>query len=46
MKKIYLYPNFIDPLVSPKKSPNKLYDIIQVGRRNDILHQWAIKYSK
>jgi len=45
MKKIYLYPVFIDPLVYPKKSPNKLYDIIQVGRRNDILHQWAIKYS-
>ncbi len=45
MKKIYLYPVFIDPLVYPKKSPNKLYDIIQIGRRDDILHQWAIKYS-
>ena len=45
MKKIYLYPVFIDPLVYPKKSPNKSYDIIQVGRKNDILHQWAIKYS-
>ncbi len=45
MKKIYLYPVFIDPLMYPKKSPNKLYDVIQVGRRDDILHQWAIKYS-
>lgn len=45
MKKIYLYPVFIDPLVYPKKSPNKLYDVIQIGRRDEILHQWAIKYS-
>lgn len=45
VKKIYLYPVFINPLVYPKKSSKKLFDIIQVGRRDDILHQWAIKYA-
>lgn len=45
MEKVHLFPNFIDPIVYPNKSLNKLYDIIQVGRRNDILHRWAIKYS-
>jgi glycosyltransferase involved in cell wall biosynthesis len=45
MKRVFLFPVFIDPDIYPKDIPNKLYDIIQVGRRNDTLHQWALRYS-
>ena len=45
MKKVYLFPNFIVPNAYPKKMSDKLYDMIQVGRRNDTLHEWAKRYS-
>ena len=45
MKRVFLFPVFIDPDIYPKEIPNKLYDIIQIGRRNDTLHQWALRYS-
>jgi len=46
MKKVFLFPNFINPKVYPNESKEKLYDMIQIGRRNDILHQWAKEYSR
>ena len=46
MKKVFLFPNFINPKAYPVKSAKKIYDMIQVGRRNNILHKWAIKYSR
>ena len=46
MKKVFLFPNFINPKAYPTKSAKKIYDMIQVGRKNNILHKWAIKYSK
>jgi len=45
MERVFLFPVFVDPYIYPKESLNKLYDIIQVGRRNDTLHQWALRYS-
>jgi len=46
MKKVFLFPNFINPKVYPNESKEKLYEMIQIGRRNDILHQWAKEYSR
>ncbi len=46
MKKVFLFPNFINPKAYPAKSAKKIYDMIQVGRKNNILHKWAIKYSR
>jgi len=45
MERVFLFPVFVDPDIYPKDPLNKLYDIIQVGRRNDTLHQWALRYS-
>jgi len=45
MKKVYLFPVFVDPTVYLQMEPKKAYDIIQVGRKNDVLHKWAIQYS-
>lgn len=45
MKKVFLFPVFINPKAYPNESREKLYDMIQVGRRSDILHQWAKEYS-
>lgn len=44
-KKIYLFPSFIDSNVYPKKVSDKIYDIIQVGRKNNTLHEWTKRYS-
>jgi hypothetical protein len=44
-KKIFLFPVFLDPYVYPQCIPYKCYDIIQVGRKNEILHEWAKRYS-
>jgi len=46
MKKVHLFPNFINPKFYPNGSKEKIYDMIQIGRRNDILHQWAKEYSR
>ena len=45
-KKIFLFPNFIKPPVYKKKKKKKKYDLIQVGRKNPTLHQWAQAYAK
>lgn len=45
MKRVFLFPVFIDPDIYPKDIPNKLYDIIQVGRKDATLHQWTLRYS-
>ena len=46
MKKVFLFPNFINPNVNPNESKEKLYDMIQVGRKNNILHKWEKEYSR
>jgi len=45
MKKIFLFPNFVDSNAYPKEASRKTYDIIQIGRKNTTLHEWAKKYS-
>lgn len=45
MQKVHLFPLFVDPDIYPRESLGKFYDIIQVGRRNTTLHQWALRYS-
>ena len=46
MEKVHLFPNFITPNAYPAKSAKKIYDMIQVGRKNNILHKWAKEYSR
>jgi hypothetical protein len=43
LAKIHLFPNFI---VEPHQlALDKRYDMIQVGRRDEALHAWALKYA-
>lgn len=44
-KRVFLFPVFVNPDIYPKNISNKVYDIVQFGRRNEILHQWALQYS-
>jgi len=46
MEKVHLFPNFITSNAYPAKSAKKIYDMIQVGRKNNILHKWAKEYSR
>ncbi|MDQ7841965.1 MAG: glycosyltransferase [bacterium] len=44
LAKIYLFPVFISDPIRP--TPERQYDIIQVGRRDATLHTWCLKYAK
>lgn len=45
MKKVFLFPLFINPNLYPVKPAEKKFDLIQVGRQNKKMHEWALRYS-
>lgn len=46
MKKFFIYPVFIDPdIYENYQKVEKSVQIFQMGRKNKLLHEWALRYS-
>lgn len=44
-KKVYLFPNFVDAEYYRCHRMPKRNDIVQVGRQDPVLHEWALRYA-
>lgn len=44
-QKVHLFPNFVDHEYYDFDWLPKRYDLVQVGRQDPVLHEWALKYA-
>ncbi len=44
-RKVHLFPNFVDSEYYGFRALPKTNDLLQVGRQDPVLHEWALKYA-